>query len=174
MIIVSRQVCVSAHMPPHMLARTHVNTVFSFPFFGQIHHTNEDIILKGKLHGHKLQNIFKIPKCLHCRPEHRARWPVAHYSRSLWAINNVSHPLARFPLDSLDFYGIHWNETRITLESHIKRNIKEPKASTSMRRKTLNISCCAWTPCVWTPLPGINLYIHVGTDWEEMTWERAG
>lgn len=34
----------------------------------------------------------------------------------------VSYPLSRFPLDSLDFYGIHWNETSIMLVSNINRN----------------------------------------------------
>lgn len=142
------------HTPP--CKHIHTNAVFSFSIHRQIHHMNEGDISWDKLHGHKLQNLCKVPKCLQFRPERRDRRPVAHYSHIVCEqLKLVSYPLSRFPLESLDFYGIHWNETSVMLVSDTNKyeSLPEPKATASMRRKTPDISRCALTPRVWTLPP---------------------
>lgn len=103
----------------------YLNTVFSFSIHGQIHHMNKDDTSWDKLHGHKLQNLLEVPKCLQFRPESRDRRPVAHYSHiTCEQLKPASYPLSTFPLDSLDFCASHWSKTGIVLVSNINRNFK--------------------------------------------------
>lgn len=157
--MVSQQACVSACMPTHAPTHApprkhiHIHAGFSFSIHGQTHHRNEGDISWDKLHGHKLQDLLKVPKF---RPERRDRWPVAHYSHLICEqLKLVGYPLSWFPLDSLHFYGIHWNDKRRAGERYKQKyeSPPEPKATASMRRKTLAISCCALTARVWTLPP---------------------
>lgn len=127
-----------------------------------------------KLHGRKLQNLLKVPKYLQFRPECRDRWPVAHYSHRVYEqLKLVSYPLSRFPLDSLDFYGIHWNETSVMLVSDINRNMRahqslKPPPLWGGRHSTS--AAVHWHPMCELFLPGtcethlLLLRHHVGWD----------